>query len=90
MITPHYNDELVPATDAAARKGREAAHEQEALVDGPAALRAIRGDVRAELSMEQICEIRQRIRDGVYNAQELVDQVAQRLLSSGDLELGGA
>lgn len=87
MITPHYNDELIPAVDAAARTGR-AAREHETLVDGPAALQAIRGDARGELSMEQIGEIRQRIRDGVYNARELVDQVAQRMLGSGDLALG--
>ena len=85
MITPHYNDELFPVCDAAGSASRSAREEAPNSGDAPV-LRAIRGDARAELSSDHIAEIRQRIRHGAYNAPEIADQVARRLLSSGDLE----
>jgi hypothetical protein len=48
---------------------------------------AIEGDARSELSGEHVVEIRQRIRDGAYDTFEVADQVARRLLNSGDLDL---
>jgi ribosomal protein S12 len=39
----------------------------------------------AELTAEQMVEIRRRIRDGEYNSLEAVNEVARRILASGDL-----
>jgi hypothetical protein len=38
-----------------------------------------------ELTPERISELRQRIRDGVYDSPAMADEVARRLLDSGDL-----
>lgn len=38
-----------------------------------------------ELTPERIAALRQRIRDGVYDAPEMADEVARRVLDSGDL-----
>ncbi|HEX3160429.1 MAG TPA: flagellar biosynthesis anti-sigma factor FlgM [Gemmatimonadaceae bacterium] len=40
---------------------------------------------RAELSAERLAELRQRVLSGAYNSTEMVDQVARRLLESGDV-----
>jgi negative regulator of flagellin synthesis FlgM len=40
---------------------------------------------RPELSPERIAEIRQRILSGTYDSLESVEQVAKRILASGDL-----
>lgn len=39
----------------------------------------------AELSPERIAEIRQRIHDRAYDTLEMVDEVARRILASGEL-----
>ena len=41
--------------------------------------------VRGELSAERISEIRQKILDGAYNSLDVVDEVARRMLASGDI-----
>jgi negative regulator of flagellin synthesis FlgM len=42
-------------------------------------------DVASELSPERIAEIREKILEGAYNSLESVDQLARRMLASGDL-----
>ena len=42
-------------------------------------------DADAELTAEQIAEIRTRIASGAYDSLEVVDAVARRILASGDL-----
>ncbi|MEP6999255.1 MAG: hypothetical protein ABI969_02170 [bacterium] len=37
------------------------------------------------LSPERTAQIRQRVLDGAYNSQSVIDQVARRILASGDL-----
>jgi flagellar biosynthesis anti-sigma factor FlgM len=37
------------------------------------------------LSQERLAEIRQRIEDGTYDTPDMAEQVARRILSSGDL-----
>lgn len=43
------------------------------------------GPTEGELSEERIAEIRTRILEGAYNSLEVVDEVARRMLRSGDL-----
>lgn len=38
-----------------------------------------------ELSADRISEIRQRVLSGAYNSTEVVNEVARRLLASGDI-----
>ncbi|HEX6037815.1 flagellar biosynthesis anti-sigma factor FlgM [Longimicrobium sp.] len=38
-----------------------------------------------ELTPERIAELRQRIRDGVYDTPDMAEEVARRVLDSGDL-----
>lgn len=40
---------------------------------------------RAELTPERVAEIRQRILEGAYDSVHVVDQLARRMLASGDL-----
>ena len=40
---------------------------------------------RSELSAERVSEIRQRILEGAYNATDVVDEVARRMLERGDI-----
>lgn len=40
---------------------------------------------RGELTPERIAEIRERILSGAYNSLEVVDQVARKMLASGDI-----
>ena len=98
MIIPEKNDEPPRSTGTNASRthpGVDATREGRLL---PASWRdrsketrtgmaAIEGDARAELSSEHVAEIRKRIRDGAYNTVEIADQVAQRLVTSGDLDL---
>lgn len=96
MINPEENGELLPQSKAS----RVSDHIASAIHGKlrPAAWRgvsmetrsgmsAIEGDVRAGVSGERVAEVRKRIRDGAYNAVEVADQVAQRLVRSGDLDL---
>jgi hypothetical protein len=46
---------------------------------------AIRREPGTALSAERIAEIRQRVLDGAYNSLSVVDEVARRILGSGDL-----
>jgi negative regulator of flagellin synthesis FlgM len=45
----------------------------------------VRSDPDAELTPEQIAEIRHRIVSGAYNSVEVVDAVARRILAGGEL-----
>ncbi len=46
----------------------------------------IGGGQRASgLSAERVAELRQKVLEGAYNSVQVVDQVAQRILQSGDL-----
>ena len=40
---------------------------------------------RAELSPERVAAIREKILTGAYNSVEVVDQVARKMLASGDI-----
>ncbi len=44
-----------------------------------------RSEARAKLSPERTAEIRTRVLQGAYNSLEVVDQVARRMLESGDI-----
>jgi hypothetical protein len=46
---------------------------------------AARGNKEAGLSPERTAQIRQRVLDGAYNSIAVVDEVARRILGSGDL-----
>lgn len=46
---------------------------------------AARGNSDAGLSPERTAQIRQRVLDGAYNSLAVVDEVARRVLGSGDL-----
>jgi hypothetical protein len=96
MLIPEPNDEL-PRTETHAshtgpgadstRAGRLLpATRRDRTMETEAGMATIEGDARAELSGEHFAEIRKRIRDGAYNAVEIADQVAQRLVHSGDLD----
>lgn len=43
------------------------------------------GGARETLTPERIAEVRERILSGAYNSLEVVDQVARKMLSSGDI-----
>jgi flagellar biosynthetic protein FliS len=45
-----------------------------------------RGNKDTQLTPERIAQIRQRVLDGAYNSLAVVDEVARRILGSGDLE----
>ena len=40
---------------------------------------------RGELTPERIAEVRERIFSGAYNSLDVVDQVARKMLASGDI-----
>lgn len=46
---------------------------------------AARGNPDAGLTPERTAQIRQRVLDGAYNSLAVVDEVARRILGSGDL-----
>ena len=46
---------------------------------------AARGSREGGLTAERATEIRQRVLDGAYNSLAVVDEVARRILGSGDL-----
>jgi hypothetical protein len=43
------------------------------------------GGARETLTPERIAEVRERILSGAYNSLEVVDQVARKMLASGDI-----
>jgi hypothetical protein len=97
MIIPDMNDELLrsPVNKANRAQAEAGAEKAEKLLPavGRTDLDEIRpsraligGDSRAELSREHVAEIRQRISDGAYNTVEVANQVARRVLRSGDLD----
>jgi flagellar biosynthesis anti-sigma factor FlgM len=87
-----------PEVQSAATKGvRDAGAADAAQAPKPAAVEAPRRD-SVEISSagralattdsqpaDRVAEIRQRILDGAYNANEVVDTVARRILQRGDI-----
>ena len=54
--------------------------------DAARALAGSEGGARASsLSADRVSELRQKVLEGAYNSVQVVDQVAKRVLSSGDL-----
>jgi hypothetical protein len=51
------------------------------LAEGPAA------DSRARLTAERVMQIRRRVAARAYDSPAVVDEVARRLLASGDLDV---
>ena len=49
------------------------------------ALAAKGAEGSGEMSADRVAELRQRVLGGAYNSLEVVDQVARRLLDSGDV-----
>jgi negative regulator of flagellin synthesis FlgM len=43
------------------------------------------GGAREALSPERVAEVRERILSGAYNSLDVVDQVARKMLASGDI-----
>ena len=43
------------------------------------------GGTQSELTPERIAQVRERILSGAYNSLEVVDQVARKMLASGDI-----
>lgn len=94
MINPEEIGELPPESRASRVSDRIASAVHGRLrpsalragaMDARSPLRAIEGDLRAGVSGERVAEVRRRIRDGAYNTVEVADQVARRLVRSGDL-----
>jgi hypothetical protein len=54
--------------------------------EGRALIDLYAGEQDTDLTPEQIAEIRRRIEAGVHNSLEAVNEVARRILASGDLE----
>lgn len=67
---------VVPATTPA--------HDSVVISDAGRALSA-QGPQVSDLDPQKEAQIRQRIVDGAYDSLEIVDQVARRILDSGDL-----
>jgi hypothetical protein len=63
----------VPNVPAPAEPGEGVGGELPAKADG------------SPLTPERVAELRERVRSGAYDAAEVVDEVARRLLASGDL-----
>ena len=42
-------------------------------------------DERAKMNPERVAELRQKVYEGAYNALDVVDQVARRILTRGDI-----
>jgi anti-sigma28 factor (negative regulator of flagellin synthesis) len=69
-----------PATPAAPR------NDSVQISDAGRALAGAEGSERAgSLSAERVAELRRKVLEGAYNSVNVVDQVAQRILKSGDL-----
>lgn len=47
--------------------------------------RRLNAEVRETLDPERVAELRQKVLTGAYNTLDVVDQVARRILSRGDL-----
>ena len=70
----------VPATPAAT----PARVDRVEISDAGRAL-AAKGTEGSEMSADRVSELRQRVLSGAYNSLEVVDQVARRLLETGDV-----
>lgn len=76
------------APTAALACPRESLASRNAAAFAPAADGALRtcGDSPGALSPERAAQLRQRTRDGTYNSLAVANEVARRLMASGDLE----
>jgi anti-sigma28 factor (negative regulator of flagellin synthesis) len=69
-----------PATPAAPR------NDSVQISDAGRAMAGTEGGERASsLSAERVAELRKKVLEGAYNSVNVVDQVAQRILKSGEL-----
>ena len=59
--------------------------DQVQISDAGRALAAQADATRGELTPERIAEIREKILSGAYNSLEIVEEVARKMLASGDL-----
>ena len=76
--TPAGGSPATPAT-APARVDRVE------ISDAGRALAAQGGEATGELGADRVAELRQRVLSGAYNSLDVVDQVARRLLDTGDV-----
>lgn len=73
-------ESATPASPAAPR------NDSVQISDAGRALAGTEGGERASsLSPERVAELRRKVLEGAYNSVQSVDQVAQRILKSGDL-----
>jgi anti-sigma28 factor (negative regulator of flagellin synthesis) len=92
VIRPEVAKPATPNTPAAkpeetsSRATPPKGTDQVQISDAGRALAAREGGAEASrLSPERVAELRQRVLDGAYNSVEVVDEVARRILSKGDL-----
>ena len=99
ISNPYASARVAPTTSAPAdKKGGAAASAQPAASAAPredsvaisAAGRALSGSQASTkttggLTPERVADLRQKVLDGAYNSTHVVDAVAKRLLSTGDV-----
>jgi len=77
-------DPMLPIPGVEGMRRREEAEDQDTKATGADRPPTRRDASRPDASPERIEEIRQKILDGAYNSLENIEQVARRILSSGD------
>jgi len=78
------SDPMLPIPGVEGMRRKEGAEDQDTIAAASDRPRTRRDASRPDASPERIEEIRQRILDGAYNSLENIEQVARRILSSGD------
>ncbi len=86
-VTPSSTDKLEkssvsPSSAVTTAAGR---NDKVQISDAGRALAARDGSAPSSLNPERAAQIRQRVLDGAYNSLGVVDEVARRILNSGDL-----
>ncbi|MDF1506162.1 flagellar biosynthesis anti-sigma factor FlgM [Roseisolibacter sp. H3M3-2] len=82
---PGTGEGATPATPAAPA-ARAARSDSVQISDAGRALAGTEGGERTgSASAERLAELRQKVLEGAYNSVQVVDQVAQRILKSGDV-----
>lgn len=76
-----------PSPDTAApAKGAPAARNDSVQISAAGrALAGTQGVDSGTMSAERVAELRKKVLEGAYNSTQVVDQVAKRILGSGDL-----
>lgn len=96
LINPRSNSPIRPEASApvtkpepvASQPGKSAPAQQrgdEVQISDAGRARASQRSATPGLTPERTAEVRQRILDGAYNSIAVVDEVARRILGSGDL-----